>query len=162
MSTKCHAVRTVLGAPTQARAHTHTHTHNENCENKNRARKAVNTHRHTHTHTHTRWEPRDKNEARKAVERKLLRNSRAALDVFRSKKNRHTHTHTHTHTNLRANLQIEVNKMLGVKGGFMLLEAEGEIILAVWRRSTAQPPTSGCLCPYHTLHSPTAALRTCT
>ena len=37
-----------------------------------------------HTHTHTRWEPRDKNEARKAVERKLLRNSRAVLDVFRS------------------------------------------------------------------------------
>ena len=35
-------------------------------------------------HTHTRWEPRDKNKARKAVERKLLRNSRAVLDVFRS------------------------------------------------------------------------------
>ena len=36
------------------------------------------------THTHARWEPRDKNKARKAVERKLLRNSRAVLDVFRS------------------------------------------------------------------------------
>ena len=43
---------------------------------------------HKHTHTHTRWEPRHKNEARKAVERKLLRNSRVVLD---------THTHTHTH-----------------------------------------------------------------
>ena len=38
----------------------------------------------THTHTaHTRWDPRDKKEARKAVERKLLGNSRAVLDVLR-------------------------------------------------------------------------------
>ena len=50
------------------RTHTHTHT---------------NTHTHTHTHTHF-GEPRNKNEARKAVERKLLGNSRAVLDVFRS------------------------------------------------------------------------------
>ena len=34
--------------------------------------------------TNTCWEPRNKNRARKAVERKLLRNSRAVLDVFRS------------------------------------------------------------------------------
>ena len=32
---------------------------------------------------HTRWEPRNKNKARKAVEGKLLRISRAVLDVFR-------------------------------------------------------------------------------
>ena len=35
------------------------------------------------SHTNTRWEPQNKNEARKAVERKLPMNSQAVLDVFR-------------------------------------------------------------------------------
>ena len=51
MSTKCHAVQTVLGAPTQP--HTHTHTHTQTME----ARRTGVTNRalhwsHTYTHTH--------------------------------------------------------------------------------------------------------------
>ena len=89
---------------------------------------------HTHTYTHTRVRARDKNrkqeQSKKSGERKLLRNSRAVLDVFRSvgreianavvnsgfsaaqrvlelspnpllsSANTHTHTHTHTHDGL--------------------------------------------------------------
>ena len=64
--------RTTIAAKRLEPAHTHTHTH-----------KHTHTHTRTHTHTHTHNENRkNKNSARKAV--KLLRNSKAVLDVFRS------------------------------------------------------------------------------
>ena len=48
----------------------------------------------TDTDTHTRWEPQTRTK-QESGERKLLRSCRAALDVFRWKKNRHSETHTH-------------------------------------------------------------------
>ena len=41
-------------------------------------------HTHTHTHTHIHNENRKQEQSKKSGERKLLRNSRAVLDVFRS------------------------------------------------------------------------------
>ena len=41
-------------------------------------------HTHTHTHTHTHDENHKQEQSKKSGERKLLRNCRAALDVFRS------------------------------------------------------------------------------
>ena len=88
--------------------------------------------------THTRWEPRDKNEARKAVERKLLRNSRAPFPRpqkqpteehvhYRNHTHTHartrarahartharTHTHTHTHTHTRRHTHTHTHKHEG-------------------------------------------------
>ena len=59
------ALSPLLKPRASARSHTHAHTHI-----------------HTQTHIHTCWEPRDKNRARKAVERTILRNCRASSDVL--------------------------------------------------------------------------------
>ena len=87
--------RTMTCTHTHTHMHTHVHTHEHPFmpphallpPHTHHTHRQTHTHRntHTHTHTHTHNENREtRTEQGKAVERKLLRNCRAVLDVFRS------------------------------------------------------------------------------